>query len=248
MATPLKYWRKQAKLRWLLLAICLALPCASSVQGQAVTRAVSRPQRDTVVVSRRDTVVVVERIVGFYSEGGTIKVDETDTLVVEMVLQDSMRTSTPFVVVIREKPPPPISWPWWIVALLALLLMMETYMLWRIWHYIPLLLKYRDQKAWSKIYRLVKKMPASLAKLPLLRQQHAFALNRDDRSEEAERVLRGLLEERGPSTKTNGILGRVYKDRWEAARKAGQTERAAELLDQAVETYLAGHEAHPKHP
>ena len=170
MATLLKHWRKQAKLRWFLPAICLALLCASSVHGQAVTQALPGPQAtDTIRVTNTivldpDTVVVVERIVGFYPVGDTITVDETDTLVVALALPNSAGTPTPFVVVIREKPPPPISWPWWIVALLVLLLILETYMLWRIWHYIPRLLKYRDRKAWSKIYRLVKEMPASLAR------------------------------------------------------------------------------------
>ena len=111
MATPLKHWRKQAKLRWLLPAICLALPCASSVQGQAVTRALPGPQAETIlvpnpIVVNPDTVVVVEKIVGFYPVGDRISVDETDTLVVALALPDSAGTPTPFVVVIREKPPP----------------------------------------------------------------------------------------------------------------------------------------------
>ena len=69
-----------------------------------------------------------------------------------------------------------------------------------------------------------------------------LALNRAGRGEEAERVLLDLIDERGPSSETYGLLGRVYKDRWDAAPKAGETFRARGLLDQAIEAYLQGFE------
>ena len=55
-------------------------------------------------------------------------------------------------------------------------------------------------------------------------------------------MLRELLAEVGPDPELNGLLGRVYKDRWS---DGGMTP---ELLDQAVETYLDGHEADPDDP
>ena len=45
----------------------------------------------------------------------------------------------------------------------------------------------------------------------------ALALNRDGKGEEAEKVLLDLIKKRGPSSETYGILGRVYKDRWEGS-------------------------------
>ena len=39
--------------------------------------------------------------------------------------------------------------------------------------------------------------------------------------EEAERVLKEVIAEFGPSSETNGLLGRVYKDRWDGAKKEG---------------------------
>ena len=62
---------------------------------------------------------------------------------------------------------------------------------------------------------------------PLAAHRHgagadALALNRAGRGEEAERCPE-LLKDRGPSSETYGILGRIYKDRWEAAAKAGET-------------------------
>ena len=65
-------------------------------------------------------------------------------------------------------------------------------------------------------------MPKPLAQSVLVQEQLALALNRAGRGEEAERVLTALLADRGPSSETYGILGRVYKDGWEAALKAGE--------------------------
>src|SRR5262249_5617866 len=52
-----------------------------------------------------------------------------------------------------------------------------------------------------------------------------------------------LIRVRGPSSETYGILGRVYKDRWGAAVKSGQTMLARGLFDRAISAYLSGFEA-----
>jgi hypothetical protein len=75
-----------------------------------------------------------------------------------------------------------------------------------------------------------------------VREQHAFALNRAGRSDEAERVLLDVIEDHGPSSETLGLLGRVYKDRWEAERE-GSALRAEGYLDQAIDAYRRGFEA-----
>lgn len=108
---------------------------------------------------------------------------------------------------------------------------------------IDLFLSYRDIKAWSEMERVAKAMPAPLARTVLVREQLALALNRAGRGEEAEGVLLDLIAARGPSSETYGILGRVYKDRWESARRAGQAARAAGLLDKAIAAYRKGFEA-----
>jgi hypothetical protein len=76
----------------------------------------------------------------------------------------------------------------------------------------------------------------------LVQEQLALALNRVGRGDEAEKVLRSLIGRRGPSSETYGILGRVYKDRWEAAAKAGEKSRARGFLDSAIRAYLTGFE------
>src|SRR6185369_1955531 len=77
----------------------------------------------------------------------------------------------------------------------------------------------------------------------MVQEQLALALNRAGRDSEAESVLESLLAGRGPSSETYGILGRVYKDRWESASRAGSAFRARGALEKAIETYLKGFEA-----
>jgi tetratricopeptide (TPR) repeat protein len=77
----------------------------------------------------------------------------------------------------------------------------------------------------------------------MVQEQLALALNRGGKGEQAERVLLDLLEKRGPSSETYGILGRIYKDRWETAFKSGDEILAMGLLDQAIEAYVHGFEA-----
>ncbi len=46
-----------------------------------------------------------------------------------------------------------------------------------------------------------------------------------------------------PGSETSAILGRIYKDRWEAAAKAGDNLTAQGLLNKAIKAYLHGFEA-----
>ncbi len=107
---------------------------------------------------------------------------------------------------------------------------------------VDLLLSYRAVDGWHRMIEVVEAMPPELRDTVLVREQYAMALNRDGRSDEAERVLNELIKERGPSSETYGILGRVYKDRWQQALKAGKKARAHGLLQQAINSYLLGFE------
>lgn len=111
---------------------------------------------------------------------------------------------------------------------------------------IDLFLSYRAVKAWTAMIDLVAKMSAPLAATVMVQEQRALALNRAGRGEEAERVLLDLIAARGPSSETYGILGRVYKDRWEAESKAGRGLAAKGFLNKAIEAYLKGFEADPR--
>jgi hypothetical protein len=108
---------------------------------------------------------------------------------------------------------------------------------------IDLYLSYRAVKGWSEMIALVPKMTPVLAETVMVREQLGFALNRNGKGEEAEQVLLELIARRGPSSETYGILGRVYKDRWEAAVKAEDAFLARGLLKKGIEAYLKGFEA-----
>ncbi len=108
---------------------------------------------------------------------------------------------------------------------------------------IDLFLSYRAAKAWDDMISLVAKMSPVLAATVMVQEQLGLALNRAGRGDEAEQVLIALIEKRGPSSETYGILGRVYKDRWEAAAKAGDQFLARGLLDKAIDAYFKGFQA-----
>ena len=108
---------------------------------------------------------------------------------------------------------------------------------------LDLYLSYRAVKAWKDMIGLVPKMSPPLARSVMVQEQFGLALNRDAQGEEAERVLLAVIERQGPSSETYGILGRVYKDRWETALSAGEGLLAEGLLQKAIEAYLKGFEA-----
>jgi hypothetical protein len=88
---------------------------------------------------------------------------------------------------------------------------------------------------------LFDRMPPPLAATVMVQEQLALALNRLGEGERAESVLLELLDRRGPSSETYGILGRVSKDRWR--RDAEHGELAARgLLKRAIDAYLRGFE------
>ena len=105
---------------------------------------------------------------------------------------------------------------------------------------LKLFLAYRDKKAWQSMIDLAAAMPEPLARTVMVREQLALALNRAGRSDEAEHVLTTLIEERGGSSETFGILGRVYKDRWQNATNALLKKGE---LDRAIDAYLKGFES-----
>jgi hypothetical protein len=108
---------------------------------------------------------------------------------------------------------------------------------------IDAMLSFRAVEAWPRMVAFIEQMPRPLRDTVMVREQLGFALNRAGRGDEAERVLLSLEKERGPAPETLGILGRVYKDRWLAARQGGDELEVDELSKKAIDTYLRGFEA-----
>ena len=94
---------------------------------------------------------------------------------------------------------------------------------------VDLFLSLRDVKAYAAMIDLYHRMPPPLQRAKMMREQLGFALNREGRFEEAEKVLREVIAEFGPSSETNALLGRIYKDRWDLAKKEGLPEARALL-------------------
>jgi hypothetical protein len=118
---------------------------------------------------------------------------------------------------------------------------------------VDIFLSYRalakKKEDWEEMAEFVILMPEPLSSTTLVQEQYAFALNRAGHSEEAEKILLSLIEKKGPSSETYGLLGRVYKDRWEKVHKAEETDDEDDefhpsdaYLDQAIDAYLKGFE------
>ena len=108
---------------------------------------------------------------------------------------------------------------------------------------VDLFLSYRALEAWEDMVRLARAISRPLAETTMMREQLALALNRAGQSEEAENVLLRLIEDKGPSSETCGILGRVYKDRWLSAVAEGLAVEAKGLIRKAIDAYMQGFES-----
>ncbi len=108
---------------------------------------------------------------------------------------------------------------------------------------VALFLSYRAVSDWGAMIELVSRMADPLAATVMVREQLALALNRAGQPRAAEQILVTLIAERGPSSETYGLLGRVYKDQWEVALAAGDSILASGLLEKAIRAYLKGFEA-----
>ena len=113
---------------------------------------------------------------------------------------------------------------------------------------IDLFLSYRAVQSWQSMVDLVGRMARPLAATVMVREQLGLALNRAGDAEQAEHVLLELISQRGPSSETYGILGRVYKDQWQKAFESGNSLLAQGLLEKAIRAYLRGFETDWRDP
>jgi tetratricopeptide (TPR) repeat protein len=112
---------------------------------------------------------------------------------------------------------------------------------------LDIYLSYRAVNAYDEMIDLYEAMPADVKKVPIARQQLAFALNRRNEAGDRDRAiqqLESLIHDEGESAETLGILGRIYKDRYRETN-ADDPLIAAGWLDQAIKTYTRGFEAEP---
>src|SRR6185436_10998888 len=76
-----------------------------------------------------------------------------------------------------------------------------------------------------------------------------LALNRRNGPGDQDRAI-SLMEqqiaETGGDSENFGILGRIYKDRYDQAKERGDSEEATRHLDKAIETYRNGFDKNPR--
>lgn len=114
---------------------------------------------------------------------------------------------------------------------------------------IRLMLAYRAISAWDRMVELFEALPPDMRRAKLPREQYAMALNRlsrrgKDRAlvQKALAVLGELERERKSDPETCGLVGRIHKDLWLAAREAGDPAAAGHLND-AIAAYRRGFHA-----
>ena len=108
---------------------------------------------------------------------------------------------------------------------------------------VDLFLSYRAVRAWDAMVNLFDRLPVTLRRTVMVREQLALALNRLGRRHEALEILEGIVSEQGPSSETCGLIGRVYKDFWTEARKVGEAPAAQGYLERAIDAYDRGFQA-----
>lgn len=115
---------------------------------------------------------------------------------------------------------------------------------------IDLFLSYRALEDWEGMISLHEQMPEVLKHQVLVREQLGFAYNRRasrnnnpaDRRE-ALRLLEEVEDQQGPSSETCGLIGRIYKDQFTDALKAGRKAEAKGFLLKSLQAYMRGFRA-----
>src|SRR5665213_1382552 len=114
---------------------------------------------------------------------------------------------------------------------------------------VDVLTAYRDAGAFDELIALAERVPEALRRgNATVNQLHAFALNRRNAGTDRDRaiaVLEALVAVEGPSPETAGLMARIFKDRFVAARAADPFLAAGDL-QQAIEWYRRGFLADPR--
>jgi hypothetical protein len=91
---------------------------------------------------------------------------------------------------------------------------------------VDLFLSLRDVKSYTGMIELFYRMPPPLQRARIMREQYAFALNREGRRK-TETVLKENVAGIRPVSETNGLLGRVYKAAGTPPEGGQRSRRAA---------------------
>lgn len=120
---------------------------------------------------------------------------------------------------------------------------------------IDIMISYRNIEAFNEMMFFIKQLPRYVFETVMVQEQYAFVLNRNGGKakpvdevmiNEAESVLRKLETEGKASSESYGIWGRIYKDKFERAYKAGSSGEAKVHLKNALKYYEKGFDSDPR--
>jgi hypothetical protein len=115
--------------------------------------------------------------------------------------------------------------------------------------FMALLKRYRDLSEWDRVVGLAEDAPTEIRQSPEVRNMLVLALNRRNGPGDQDRAI-SLMEqqiaETGGDSESFGILGRIYKDRYDQAKERGDSEEATRNLDKAIDTYRRGFDKNPR--
>jgi hypothetical protein len=110
---------------------------------------------------------------------------------------------------------------------------------------LAMLNAYKSVNAFSAITLMLRPLvDAPLKDNIFMRQQLGLAYNKIKARDDAETILKVIIDKYGPDPETNGILGSVYKGLMDDNKN--DPALAQEYGKQAIDTYLAGFEADPR--
>lgn len=93
---------------------------------------------------------------------------------------------------------------------------------------------------WKAVVEYIDQMPASLRKLPSVREQRALAQSEMGSPLEAAGVLEELIRTHGPTSEREGLLGGRYKRLYRNMLEKGNNRETARYLDLAIKHYMRG--------
>ncbi len=114
---------------------------------------------------------------------------------------------------------------------------------------IDMMISFKNIEAYAEMLAFIQSLPRYVSNTILVQEQQAFTLNRlgskaipvdEVMITRAENLLRGLEKAGNASSETYGIWGRIYKDKYDRAYKAGSKQEAKVHLQKALLYYEKG--------
>lgn len=115
--------------------------------------------------------------------------------------------------------------------------------------YVFLMKRFRDLSDWDRVVAMADEAPSDVKESAEVRNLLVLALNRRNGSGDQDRaisVMEQQIAETGGDSESFGILGRIYKDRYDQAKERGDSAEASSNFEKALQSYRSGFEKNPR--